>query len=128
MALVHTRMSAPTDDFKLVPGLSPEEAAGLIAHAIVDRPPSIAPWWASTAALIGTIARGPSEAIVRRYARMHGDPAPRAASAGNGAATPGQDPRAPRVAASPREQRPGAPQVTASPREQGPGAAKRRGA
>lgn len=73
MALVYTRMSAPTDDFKLVPGLTPDEAAGLIAHAIVDRPPSIAPWWASTAALISTVARGPSEAIVRQYARMHAD-------------------------------------------------------
>ncbi len=72
MALVHTRMSAPTDDFKLVPGMTPDEAAGLIARAIVDRPPSIAPWWASTAALIA-LARRPSEAIVRRYARMHGD-------------------------------------------------------
>lgn len=80
MALVHTRMSAPTDDFKLVPGLTPDEAAGLIAHAIVDRPPSIAPWWATTAALIG-LARRPSEAIVRRYARMHGDPPPRPAAA-----------------------------------------------
>jgi NAD(P)-dependent dehydrogenase (short-subunit alcohol dehydrogenase family) len=73
MTLVHTRMSAPTDDFKLVPGLSAEEAAGLVCHAIVDRPPAIAPWWASTAALIGTVARGPSEAIVRRYARLHRD-------------------------------------------------------
>jgi len=73
MGLVHTRMSAPTDDFRLVPGLSPQEAAGLVCHAIVDRPPAIAPWWASTAALIGTVARGPSEAIVRRYARLHRD-------------------------------------------------------
>jgi NAD(P)-dependent dehydrogenase (short-subunit alcohol dehydrogenase family) len=74
MALVYTRMSAPTDDFKLVPGMSPEEAAGLVCHAIVDRPSAIAPWWATTAALIGTAARGPSEWIVRRYARLHGDP------------------------------------------------------
>jgi NAD(P)-dependent dehydrogenase (short-subunit alcohol dehydrogenase family) len=73
MTLVHTRMSAPTEDFRLVPGLSAEEAAGLVCHAIVDRPSSIAPWWASTAALIGTLARGPSERIVRRYARMHRD-------------------------------------------------------
>jgi NAD(P)-dependent dehydrogenase (short-subunit alcohol dehydrogenase family) len=75
MALVHTRMSAPTEDFKLVPGLTPEEAAGLVCHAIVDRPPAITPWWATSAALLGTLARGPSEAIVRFYARMHGDPA-----------------------------------------------------
>jgi NAD(P)-dependent dehydrogenase (short-subunit alcohol dehydrogenase family) len=69
MALVHTRMSAPTGDFKLVPGLSAEQAAGLVCHAIVDRPPAIAPWWATGAALIDTAARGTSDALVRLYAR-----------------------------------------------------------
>lgn len=78
MALVHTRMSAPTDDFKLVPGLSPEQAAGLVCRAIVDRPPAIAPWWASTAALIDAAARGPSERLVRLYAsRFTSQRAPR---------------------------------------------------
>ena len=70
MTLVHTRMSAPTDDFKLVPGLTPDEAAGLVCHAVVDRPPAIAPWWASTAAVLDAVVRPTSEAIVRRYARM----------------------------------------------------------
>jgi len=69
MALVHTRMSAPTDDFKLVPGLSPDEAAGLVCHAIVNRPAAIAPWWATTAALIDTAARGTSDRLVRFYAK-----------------------------------------------------------
>ena len=69
MALVHTRMSAPTNDFALVPGLSPDEAAGLVCHAIVDRPPAIAPWWATAAALIDTAARGTSDRLVRLYAR-----------------------------------------------------------
>ncbi len=79
MALVHTRMSAPTDDFRLVPGLSPDEAAGLVCHAIVDRPPAIAPWWATTAALIDTGARGASDRLVRLYAKRftsHRSPAP----------------------------------------------------
>jgi NAD(P)-dependent dehydrogenase (short-subunit alcohol dehydrogenase family) len=70
MSLVHTRMSAPTDDFNLVPGLSPDEAAGLVCHAIVDRPARIAPWWAPAAALIDVAARGPSEALVRAYTRF----------------------------------------------------------
>lgn len=69
MALVHTRMSAPTDDFKLVPGLTADEAAGLVCHAIVDRPSAIAPWWATTAALIDTAARGTSDRLVRLYAK-----------------------------------------------------------
>jgi NAD(P)-dependent dehydrogenase (short-subunit alcohol dehydrogenase family) len=67
MALVHTRMSAPTDDFRFVPGLSPEQAAGLVCRAIVDRPSAITPWWATASALLGLLARGPSEALVRRY-------------------------------------------------------------
>jgi len=70
MGLVHTRMSAPTDDFRLVPGLSPDEAAALVCHAIVARPPSIAPWWATGGALLATAARGPSDALVRGYARF----------------------------------------------------------
>lgn len=69
MALVHTRMSAPTDDFRLVPGLTADEAAGLVCHALVDRPPAIAPWWATTAALIDTAARGTSDRLVRLYAQ-----------------------------------------------------------
>jgi NAD(P)-dependent dehydrogenase (short-subunit alcohol dehydrogenase family) len=69
MALVHTRMSAPTDDFKLVPGLSPDEAAGLVCHALVDRPSAIVPWWVTTAALIDVAARGTSDRLVRLYAK-----------------------------------------------------------
>ncbi|HMJ04470.1 MAG TPA: SDR family NAD(P)-dependent oxidoreductase [Conexibacter sp.] len=69
MALVHTRMSAPTDDFSLVPGLSPDGAAGLVCRAIVERPIAIQPWWAIAAALIDTGARGTSERLVRFYTR-----------------------------------------------------------
>lgn len=69
MALVHTRMSAPTDDFKLVPGLSPDEAAGLVCRAVVDRPSAIAPWWTTAAALIDTAGRGMSDRLVRLYAK-----------------------------------------------------------
>jgi NAD(P)-dependent dehydrogenase (short-subunit alcohol dehydrogenase family) len=85
MALVHTRMSAPTDDFKLVPGLSADEAAGLVCHAIVDRPPAIAPWWATTAALIDTAARGTSDRLVRLYAKRFTS---RAAPPASGPAAP----------------------------------------
>jgi NAD(P)-dependent dehydrogenase (short-subunit alcohol dehydrogenase family) len=88
MALVHTRMSAPTDDFKLVPGLSPEEAAGLVCHAIVDRPSAITPWWVTTAALIDVAARGTSDRLVRLYAkRFTSRAAPRTD------ASPARDPR-----------------------------------
>ncbi len=70
MALVHTRMSAPTGDFDNVPGLSPRGAADVVCYALVKKPPSIAPWWATGASVLGDIARGPSEALTRRYGRQ----------------------------------------------------------
>ncbi|MGC1853123.1 MAG: SDR family NAD(P)-dependent oxidoreductase, partial [Solirubrobacterales bacterium] len=45
MALIHTRMSAPTPIYRHVPGQTPEQAAATICRAIVQRPRSIAPWW-----------------------------------------------------------------------------------
>ena len=42
MPLVRTPMIAPTKIYKYVPTLSPEEAADLIAYAIVKRPKKIA--------------------------------------------------------------------------------------
>jgi NAD(P)-dependent dehydrogenase (short-subunit alcohol dehydrogenase family) len=107
MALVHTRMSAPTDDFKLVPGLTPDEAAGLVCHAIVDRPSAITPWWVTTAALIDTAARGTSDRLVRLYAKRFtsratpraGEAAPSDGRPSNGTtpadSAPAADPRGP---------------------------------
>ncbi|WP_238815400.1 SDR family NAD(P)-dependent oxidoreductase [Nocardia brasiliensis] len=46
MPLVHTRMSAPTD-FSRVPGLTVDEAADLVCHAVTAKPREIAPWWSS---------------------------------------------------------------------------------
>ena len=45
LPLVYTRMSAPTPSIRGLPGLYPEQAAGLIARAIVRRSRVIAPWW-----------------------------------------------------------------------------------
>jgi NAD(P)-dependent dehydrogenase (short-subunit alcohol dehydrogenase family) len=96
MALVHTRMSAPTEDFKLVPGLTPDEAAGLVCHAIVDRPSAITPWWVTAGALIDVAARGTSDRLVRLYASRftsRGGPRPPASSAGATAAGSERDAR-----------------------------------
>lgn len=82
MALVHTRMSAPTDDFKLVPGLTADEAAGLVCRAIVERPSAIAPWWATAGALVDVVARGASDRLVRLYARRLTSRAPHRADGG----------------------------------------------
>ena len=72
MTLVHTRMSAPTSDFDRVPGLLPEQAAEIVCHALVERPVSVAPWWGSLAGAVADLARGPSDAAMRRYGRRVG--------------------------------------------------------
>ncbi len=62
MALIHTRMSAPTPIYRHVPGQTPDEAAATICRAIVRRPRSIAPWWSPVADVATTVARTPWEA------------------------------------------------------------------
>ncbi len=61
MALVHTRMSDPTPVFRRMPGLTPDQAAGLVCRAIVERPREIEPWWVGTTAPALQFARGPWE-------------------------------------------------------------------
>src|SRR5581483_2694847 len=72
MALVHTRMSAPTRDFDRVPGLTPEQAADIVCHALTERPVTVAPWWGPVAGAAAQLARGPSDAAMRRYGRRIG--------------------------------------------------------
>lgn len=75
LALVHTRMSAPSSrDFDGVPGLTPDEAAGVVARAIVERPARIAPRWATAAGIAGELARRPAHEAMRRYGRRAGAP------------------------------------------------------
>lgn len=69
MALVHTAMSAPSNDFDGVPGLSPDEAAQVVADAIVRRPVTIAPWWARGAAGLAGFAPAKGAAFARHYGR-----------------------------------------------------------
>jgi NAD(P)-dependent dehydrogenase (short-subunit alcohol dehydrogenase family) len=45
LPLVRTRMIAPTPFYQRLPALSPQEAALVIAYAIVRRPERVAPWW-----------------------------------------------------------------------------------
>ena len=61
MSLVHTRMSDPTPALRNMPGLTPEQAAGLVCRAIVERPREIAPWWVGPMAPTLEAARGPWE-------------------------------------------------------------------
>ncbi len=45
MTLMHTPMSAPTPILRRMPGLSAEQAADIVAKAIIDRPRTVQPWW-----------------------------------------------------------------------------------
>ena len=65
MGLIRTRMSAPTPSLANAPGQSPEEAARVIARAIVKRPGKISPWWADLAELGSAVSRRPWEAAVK---------------------------------------------------------------
>lgn len=69
MPLVHTRMSAPTD-FSGVPGLTVDEAADLIGHAVTDRPHEITPWWTGPIQAFSDVARGPAHRFMGRAFRL----------------------------------------------------------
>jgi NAD(P)-dependent dehydrogenase (short-subunit alcohol dehydrogenase family) len=75
MALVHTQMSAPTPIFRYMPGLQPDEAAQLVARAIVDRPKTIAPWWLAPAEFAVHAARGPLDGLLGVVYRLTSDSA-----------------------------------------------------
>ena len=82
MALVYTRMSAPTPIFRHLPGLHPDQAADLVARAIVDRPPTIAPWWLAPAALVGAAPRATVERGLGLLHRLTDDTASAGGAAG----------------------------------------------
>src|SRR5262249_44467653 len=72
MALIFSRMSAPTPIMRRLPGQTPEQAAGVICRAIVRRPREVAPWWAPVADVLTTIGRGPwvrAGGVVQRLSR-----------------------------------------------------------
>jgi len=73
MPLVHTRMSAPTPAFRYVPGLSADEAAGLVCKAVVERPREISPWWVSPLEAGSAVTRLPWETAMGIWNRVSGD-------------------------------------------------------
>jgi NAD(P)-dependent dehydrogenase (short-subunit alcohol dehydrogenase family) len=75
MSLVHTRMSAPTPVLRRLPGLSPAQAAELVATAIVERPKSMAPWWLAPAEVAADLARGPLDTALGLIYRLTEDSA-----------------------------------------------------
>ncbi|GAC81942.1 Short-chain dehydrogenase [Gordonia malaquae] len=56
MALIRTRMSAPTPIMRRLPGLDADQAADVVARALTRRPRRIAPWWVTPTELSGVAA------------------------------------------------------------------------
>ncbi|MEV6280086.1 SDR family NAD(P)-dependent oxidoreductase [Nocardia sp. NPDC051832] len=69
MPLVHTRMSAPTD-FSNIPGLTVDEAADLICHAVTARPREIAPWWQAPVQAWTDLGRSQAARFMERAFRL----------------------------------------------------------
>lgn len=68
-ALVRTRMIAPTPILGRLPGLSPEEAADVIAKAVVERPRTVEPPWVFPAELASVLLAGPVDWAARLWHR-----------------------------------------------------------
>lgn len=66
MALMYTRMSAPTPVMRRLPGLEPDEAAELVARAIVGREREVAPWWVRPAGVPEVLGRRAYSGVLRR--------------------------------------------------------------
>jgi NAD(P)-dependent dehydrogenase (short-subunit alcohol dehydrogenase family) len=75
-ALVRTRMIEPTPILGKLPGLDPDEAADVIAKAIIQRPRTIAPPWVGPVELASVLLSGPADRAARIwYRKFFKDPA-----------------------------------------------------
>ncbi|MBF6173942.1 SDR family NAD(P)-dependent oxidoreductase [Nocardia blacklockiae] len=66
--LVHTAMSAPTERYRRLPGLTAEQAAEWLAHAIATRPVRMVPHYAAALRLLGLVAPRAVDRILMRWA------------------------------------------------------------
>ncbi len=73
LPLVYTRMSSPTPSLRGLPGMYPEQAAGLVARAIVRRSRTISPWWLWPAELSSVVLRRPLEWAMGLFFRRSTD-------------------------------------------------------
>jgi NAD(P)-dependent dehydrogenase (short-subunit alcohol dehydrogenase family) len=70
-ALVRTRMIQPTPILRKLPGLYPDEAADVIAKAIIQRPRAIAPPWVGPVELASVLLAGPADRAARLWYRQY---------------------------------------------------------
>jgi short-subunit dehydrogenase len=64
LPLVRTRMIEPTQAYRNLPAMQPEQVAQLICKAILERKRTYAPWWMPLGQLISVLFREPLEAIM----------------------------------------------------------------
>jgi NAD(P)-dependent dehydrogenase (short-subunit alcohol dehydrogenase family) len=69
MALIRTRMIEPTPMLRKLPGLDPDEAADVVAKAIIERPRTIEPLWALPAEVTSVVLAGPIDLAARIWYR-----------------------------------------------------------
>jgi NAD(P)-dependent dehydrogenase (short-subunit alcohol dehydrogenase family) len=70
-ALVRTRMIEPTPMLGRLPALHPDEAADVIAKAIIERPRVIEPPWVWPAELASVLLAGPADKAARLWHRRY---------------------------------------------------------
>jgi NAD(P)-dependent dehydrogenase (short-subunit alcohol dehydrogenase family) len=70
-ALVRTRMIEPTPMLGRLPALHPDEAADVIAKAIIERPRVIEPPWVWPAELASVLLAGPADQAARLWHRRY---------------------------------------------------------
>lgn len=86
MGLVHTRMSAPTPSLRRMPGLEPDQAADIVAKAIIERPRKVQPRWTLPGELASVLLAPALERGARLMYRRSADSDP----AGEARETTGQ--------------------------------------
>jgi acyl-CoA synthetase (AMP-forming)/AMP-acid ligase II/NAD(P)-dependent dehydrogenase (short-subunit alcohol dehydrogenase family) len=69
LQLVRSPMLGPFRIWRYLPGMSTEEAAGIVARAIVAKPRVISPPWARVGGIAAQIFQGPVEQALARHAR-----------------------------------------------------------
>ena len=82
LQLVRSPMLGPFAIYKRIPGMSTDEAASMVARAIVERPRVIAPYWAHLAAPFNALAHKPVETLLAREAARSNADAQQAPPAG----------------------------------------------
>ncbi|MFZ2177384.1 MAG: SDR family NAD(P)-dependent oxidoreductase [Rhodococcus sp. (in: high G+C Gram-positive bacteria)] len=71
--LFHTRMSAPSRWMRVLPGQTPQDAAKVLAKAVVKKPRTMTPLYGFPSAVFATLFRLPLELLIERIFRNLGD-------------------------------------------------------